>query len=109
MARPQPGLRSADRPSRVALTGIHLLRTGELVTSVLNLYSQYGFPNVAELVELKHAREAGTISQNDEARYLEDLPRLEAALENAAAVRAAGGTRNRDELEQFVIEERVRV
>ena len=53
------GTRKAKRllyAYRVALTGAHLLRTGELVNNVLNLYERYDFPNVPGLVELKHVR-----------------------------------------------------
>lgn len=107
------GIRKAKRllyGYRVALTGIHVLRTGEVVTSVLDLYDQYGFPNVPELVELKHARETATIDEADEPRYLEDLERLEAVLHNAATVSVLPEEPpNRDNLESYVIEERLRL
>ena len=107
------GIRKAKRllyAYRVSLTGIHLLRTGELVTNVLHLYERYRFLNVPELVELKHARETGTIAESDEPRYLEDLERLEATLQDAAMDTVLPEEpRNRDELERYVIEERLRM
>jgi hypothetical protein len=55
------------------------------VASVLELYEKCGFPNVPELVELKHEREAGTISEKNAPRYLEDLGPLAEALDEACA------------------------
>ena len=107
------GVRRAKRllyAYRVALTGIHLLRTGDLVTSVLELYETYGFPNVPELVERKREHEGGTILETDEPRYLADLRRLAEALEKASAHSVLPSEPpNREELEIFLIEERLRV
>jgi hypothetical protein len=66
---------------RSALTGIHLLRTGECVGDVVPLAETYGFGRVAGLVALKRSRERGEVSASpdDEA----DLERLEALLEAA--------------------------
>ena len=69
---------------RSALTGIHLLRTGECVGDVTRLAPQYGFPEVAHLVSLKaggpeHAEMRGTDG------FDAGLERLEALLETARA------------------------
>ncbi len=61
--------------------------------------------NVPELVERKHEREAGIISEKDEPRYLADLGRLAEALESFHSVLPPEAS-NRDVLESFVIEER---
>lgn len=69
---------------RVALTGAHLLRTGELETDVNVLAPQYGFAEVSELVAFK--REHGEKSALDaatDARHRAHLPRLEALLVEA--------------------------
>jgi hypothetical protein len=67
-------------------------------------------PNVPELVERKHEREAGIISEKDELRYLADLGRLAEALEESSFHSVLPPEApNRDTLESFVIEERLRV
>lgn len=105
------GLRMAKRllyAYRVALTGIHLLLTGELVTNVVSLHEEYACPNVPELVQLKRLREKGEVMQADEPRYLADLARLEQVLEGAVtrSVLPAEAV-NRGELEEFIIEARL--
>ena len=80
------------------------------MTNVLHLCERYGFPNVPDLVELKHARETATIDEDDEPRYLEDLKRCEASLQNAATDTVLPKEPpNQEELALFVIEERLRV
>ena len=82
------GIRGAKRllyAYRVALTGIHLLLTGELVTNVLSLHEEYECRNVLELVHVKMSREQATIVEADEHRYLSDLARLEQVLEGAVS------------------------
>jgi uncharacterized protein len=67
---------------RSALTGVHLLRSGECVGDVTLLAPRYGFPRVAELVARKasgteHGELESTIAFDAE------LERLEALLETA--------------------------
>lgn len=55
-------------------------------------------------------RAQSTTPENDEPRYLEDLERLEAALQDAVSESVLlEEPRNQEELQQFVIEERLRV
>ena len=105
------GLRTAKRllyAYRVALTGIHLLLTGELVTNVVSLFEEYECPNVLELVQVKRSREKGTLLPADEPRYLSDLARLEQVLEEAVSrsVLPEEPT-NRRELEELTVETRL--
>jgi glutamate/tyrosine decarboxylase-like PLP-dependent enzyme/predicted nucleotidyltransferase len=67
---------------RSALTGIHLLNTGELVGDAVRLAAEYGFAHVAELVERKrtHPEKAPV---DDPARWEADWPRLEQLLASA--------------------------
>jgi predicted nucleotidyltransferase len=90
---------------RVALTGIHLLLQGEMVTDVVELHQEYGCPAVLELVTVKRSRETETIAESDEPRYLEDLTRLERALEEARAASVLPEEPpHRGEIEELVIE-----
>lgn len=65
---------------RVALTGLHLLATGELEMNVTHL-AEGRWPGVAELLAVKTRAELGTLAPDQDDRpYLEDLERLDAAL-----------------------------
>ena len=67
---------------RSALTGIHLLRSGECVGDVNVLAPLYGFTQVADLVARKASgTEHGTMSATE--RFDADLARLDALLESA--------------------------
>ena len=67
---------------RSALTGVHLLLTGECVGDVGVLAPEHGFPAVADLIERKRSGpEQGTLP--DAERYAADWPRLETALADA--------------------------
>jgi hypothetical protein len=105
------GLRTAKRllyAYRVALTGIHLLLTGELVTNVVSIHEEYECPNVIELVHRKRSREKGTILETDEPRYLADLTRLEQVLEEAVSRSVLPeDPANRRELEEFIVATRL--
>ena len=105
------GLRMAKRllyAYRVALTGIHLLLTGELVTNVVSLHEEYRCPNVLELVHLKRSREKGTVLEADEPRYLADLARLEQVLEGAVSRSVLPEEPpNRAEIEEFIVASRL--
>jgi predicted nucleotidyltransferase len=66
---------------RVALTGVHLLRSGELVADLRRLLELYRYPAVQQLFELKERAEQATVE--DDAPYLALLPELERALAEA--------------------------
>jgi predicted nucleotidyltransferase len=93
---------------RSALTGVHLLRTGECVLDVEVLARDYGFDAVGGLLEIKRG---GTEQQrvNDVGRYEEDWPRLDALLNTAHRESTLpDNAPNADALSAFVIEERRR-
>lgn len=68
---------------RVLLTGIHLLRTGEVEANLLTLNEAARLEFVVELVERKAAAEHGQLSREDVDRYRGAYERLLAALIDA--------------------------
>lgn len=68
---------------RTALTGLHLLRAGELVVDVTQLLDDYGYPHGHVLVERKKAGE--NVLLDDKARWLSDLDRVIEQLDRALA------------------------
>lgn len=71
---------------RVALTGAHLLKTGEVVGNLTEIAAAYGFPEAVGLAEAKRAgQEKGSLSEADDELHRAAWPRLEALLEEARA------------------------
>lgn len=71
---------------RVALTGIHLLRSGELIADLRELAPRLGYPEALALVQLKVAgAEKGAVSPEIDARHRAAWPALEADLHAALA------------------------
>jgi hypothetical protein len=68
---------------RTALTGAHLLRTGELIADVRELADDYGFADARQLIEVKRSGERVTLSGADATRWRGALDRAIAALEAA--------------------------
>jgi len=68
---------------RSALTGIHLLATGELVGDVTVLTPRYGFPHVLNLVEAKRSGGEHGVLDATLDRFSEDRERLEVLLTDA--------------------------
>lgn len=80
----QKRAKSALYTYRVALTGIHLLRTGELITYVQTLATNTPFSNVARLVQLKQeTAEKVAIPDELDAILADDWLKLEDALTTA--------------------------
>ncbi len=69
---------------RTARTGLHLLRTGELVTDLTKLAPTYG-PEVAELIERKRTAERAALTSEELTRWLGELDRALAELDAAIA------------------------
>ncbi len=66
---------------RVALTGIHLLKTGEVVGDVRKLAPKYGFDEVAELTGIYSATsEKKSLDKATASRFVARWPELEKAL-----------------------------
>lgn len=71
---------------RVLLTGIHLMRTGEVVANLVRLNDEFALPYIAELVARKTSgAEQTTLSDADLAFHASEFDRLTAVLEAAGA------------------------
>lgn len=68
---------------RVALTGVHLLETGEVQTHLPALNAKFGLPFIPELIERKAGAEFGALSTVDVAFHTRQLDEWEGRL-NAA-------------------------
>lgn len=69
---------------RVALTGTHLLRTGEVEADLRTLAPRYGFPEALDLVARKQASpEKAPLPREDDARHRAVWPRLAELLDRA--------------------------
>jgi predicted nucleotidyltransferase len=70
---------------RVLLTGLHLMRTGEIEADLRNLWPDAGLPYVGALIEAKVSGEHRTLTGDlvDPARLAADVGRLEEALKSA--------------------------
>jgi uncharacterized protein len=71
---------------RVLLTGIHLMRTGEIEANVVRLNEHAGLPQIPELVARKLAGpEKATLDDTDVAFHESEVSRLRRTLEEAGA------------------------
>ncbi len=69
---------------RVLLTGIHLMRAGEIEANLVVLNETFKLPYIPELVARKvNGTEKGTLDQADLVFYQQEYERLRAALEQA--------------------------
>lgn len=71
---------------RVALTGEHLLRTGEVVAHLPTLAHAYDLPELDGLIARKRAEEKGALDAEESARFERLWPAREAALAEARTV-----------------------
>ena len=106
-----PGVKTLLYSYRVALSGIHLLRSGELQADLKQLAPEYGFASVLELVHYKreHAEKAALPAELDQA-HRAGWPRLTEMLDNAIAnssLPAEAG--NRSELSAWLVARRVQM
>ncbi len=89
---------------RTALTGLHLLKTGEVETDATKIASAYGFDRVHALARIKASEEKRSLSAEEAAPYVADLDALDAAL--AAAHEASilpEAPAEAEALEDFVV------
>jgi predicted nucleotidyltransferase len=70
---------------RTALTGTHLLRTGELVTDLNRHLDAYGFTDAAELLAIKQRGERTRLAPDEKERWLARFPRVFELLDDARA------------------------
>lgn len=69
---------------RVVLTGIHLMRTGELHANLVELNEIIRLPFIPDLIARKQEGEHSTLSDADLDYYRREMERLEAELDQAA-------------------------
>lgn len=70
---------------RTALTGTHLLRTGELVVDLTDLLDDYGYGDARELVEAKRQGERMLLEPHLKAAWLDRLDAVIAGLDEVEA------------------------
>ena len=93
---------------RAALTGIHLMRTGEVEPNLTRLIEPYGLPHVAELVERKVSGEKITLDESEAPRWRGEVGRLLVRLEEAfEASTLPEVPQARDELESLLVRARL--
>jgi predicted nucleotidyltransferase len=74
---------------RVLLTGIHLMRTGEVEANLVTLNQTFRLPHIGHLVERKLAgAEKGSLEDADVAFHADEYARLRAELEEASRASA---------------------
>jgi predicted nucleotidyltransferase len=80
----EPRAKSLLYTYRVALTGAHLLRTGECEMDLRRLAPEYGFPEALDLVAFKTgAAEKAELPPEEDARHRASWTRLETLLQRA--------------------------
>lgn len=102
----QPTAKLALYAYRVALTGIHLLKTGELEADLNVLADWYDVPEALQLIELKRrTAEKVPVPRSDIPLHRETFEQLENALEEAlAASRLPQEPLNRKPCEEWLID-----
>jgi len=69
---------------RVLLTGIHLMRTGEIEANLVHLNAEANLPYIPDLIQLKlEGPEKGTLPESDLAFHQKEFTRLETELKQA--------------------------
>ena len=82
----EPRVKTMLYAYRVALTGIHLLRTGECEANLRHLAPRYGHDDALELIAVKaRGREKGPLAPDLDATHRARWPALEADLDEALA------------------------
>jgi hypothetical protein len=73
----------------VLLTGIYLMRTGEIEANIVKLNEEFRLSYITELVERKtNEAEQSTLTESDTAFYEREVLRLTAMLEEAGTTTA---------------------
>jgi uncharacterized protein len=95
---------------RVALTGVHLLRTGRLEPNLALLAPEFGYGDVAELIAIKqHGTEHGPLPSDLDEHHRRRWPALEQALIDAEADSTLPAEApNRSDIEAWLIATRLR-
>jgi predicted nucleotidyltransferase len=93
---------------RVLMTGIHLLRTGEVEANLLKLNEHFGFGFLEELIARKVDGENISIAEQDWRFHETQLSELEARLDAAFAESALPENRDRKPISDFLVELRLK-
>jgi hypothetical protein len=94
---------------RTALTGIHVLRAGRIVTDVTELLDEYGFGDAKELVAQKRAGERVVLAEPLRSKWRAEVERALTLLDAAPAASALPDeSPNRAELEDWLLDVRRR-
>lgn len=88
---------------RVVLTGIHLLRTGEVQANITELNWEFRLPFIDDLIAKKQARELGGLTGLDYAWHRAELARWEVRLGEAFAQSTLPEEAPRDEVHEFLV------
>jgi predicted nucleotidyltransferase len=88
---------------RVVLTGIHLLRTGEVQADLRELNRHFGLPFLDDLIRRKQTRELGGLADLDWAWHRAELARWEERLDQAYAESTLPDEPPGEELNRFLV------
>ena len=91
----------------MALTGVHLLETGEVQTHLPTLNERFGLPFIPELIARKASAEFGTLSAVDVTFHTKQLDEWEARLNAAYEASTLPTEPPMDELDRFLVELRL--
>lgn len=92
---------------RVALTGVHLLETGEVQTHLPALNERFGLPFVPDLIARKARAEFGTLTAVDVKFHTEQLDEWEQRLTAAYEVSTLPLEPPVEELDRFLVDLRL--
>ncbi len=89
------------------LTGIRLLRTGEMEANLIELNREFKLPFIDELIAKKQARELGRLSGLDYEWHRAELARWEVRLGEAFEQSKLPEEPPRDEVHEFLVKRRL--
>lgn len=89
---------------RTVLTGIHLMRTGEVVAHLPTLNEVFRLPFVPDLIARKQSAEFGALTSVDLGYHKAEFDRLEKELETAHAASTLPETGPFEELDRFLVD-----
>jgi predicted nucleotidyltransferase len=92
---------------RVALTGVHLLETGEVQTHLPTLNERFGLPFIPDLIARKASAEFGTLTAVDVSFHTEQLDVWEKRLNAAFEASTLPADPPTEELDRFLVELRL--
>ncbi len=93
---------------RTALTGTHLLRTGELRVNLTTTADEYGFPEAHDLIEAKKEGELTVLAESEREAWSGRLDRLFTLLDEAKTRSTLPEEADAGSLEEWLVDIRVR-